>query len=292
MLSKRGQFILIVALEIIAAVFASFLLFNTSMSWATGEAAEKMYFSKDLALLSDTLFASSDITIFYYKDNVSMFDVKFKQNAVGISTGEFDNTGSIYYFTPFKNSSINSVTKKPIAVVLTRAGANLSVGSEEDELLSSFSKRSVNLLEYEDVKVNDSKQVVISPYNPKMSGFVRQVFYPTLRDVLQGFDVKYSETPASSAGVLIALDNVTDASTINIFYPVTSDNVIDKKSRKLAFILYNQLSGVGKYKVTINPSSGVFSFDQVGLELGLSDDVVRDQELMFWIYNVLEEYYK
>lgn len=285
MLGKRGQLILVVALEIVAAVFASYLLFKVGLSWSSGEGVEKLYFSKDLSLLSDSLFIAPDAAVFYYRDNLSSYDLDFKLNALRVSSGGFDPTGSIHYFVPFRNSSIDSVLRKPEVVVFTSSGPNLSVDVVEDTRLTVFSGRIIDNLD--DVKIDGPKQVVVSSRD---SSFVspKQKFFPDLKSVLSGFDVVYSDSLSKVDGVFIAFEKSSNPYALTIRYPVGSDLSINKKSKKLAFLFYGAVDK--KFSSPPAPSSVLFDFDQVGLVVGVGDKV-EESSLLSSFNTALNDYF-
>lgn len=293
MLKKRGMMVLVVILEVLASLFASYLLLEVTLGWATGETVQKLYYSQDLALLADTLFISPDVTVFDYKDNLSEFDIVFEDTAVQLSTERLDPDKVLYFFTPFDNSTISSTLLKPPKLVLTRFGSNLTADIQEYKI--DLKSQIVKKEDFEDIKITDGKSITLSQNDIELKSLVEEKIYPALKQNLRDFSVNYIGAPSQTDDILIVFEKAENPYDFNINHPIPSDNLIYKKVRKLGFLLLYKIDSE-EFSPSLAPNNQLFkSFEneQVALVIALGEKTLKkESEITVWIYSSLNDYFK
>ena len=72
-MNKRGKLTLVMLIELIVAIFACSMFIKAGTAWAKTDAYNKIYFARDLALITDSLYASPHNIVTTYEGNLSKF---------------------------------------------------------------------------------------------------------------------------------------------------------------------------------------------------------------------------
>ncbi len=232
-MNKRGDILLYNALELVGAVLATFLIINTAVSWTSGEAINRFYYSKDLALLVDTLMIPDGTVHLAYQDNLSLYTIEFSPFSVLVAKDRLDPFAPEFPYASNSKYILSTVLQNPEKIFFAKTSRSMVVTTEE--------KKYEREVLYEDIEIKDEKSVVISPRTEGLSGFAEEKIYPLLRDLSKEAQLSFSKEQDSTKQTQLIIGETKREEAINIIYRKSSNTELMKKRTKLTNIIYKKL---------------------------------------------------
>lgn len=141
MRSKKGDITLMTIAEIVAGVALAYLLVLVVKERATGEIYDKVFLSRDLALMVDAI-ETVPANIFYGYTSDWTYSFAFKNNQVSVYTRTMDELGRADYPYASSNSKIDFLFTKPIYLIFSKTGDELRIsGSDPPETKELLNQR-------------------------------------------------------------------------------------------------------------------------------------------------------
>lgn len=284
-MKKRGQLILYNALELVAAVFATFLIISTAVNWTSGESINQIYYSRDLALLVDTLFIPDGTVHLAYEDNLSAYNVQFTNFSVIVSKDTQDDIIREFPYALDTRYGLDVSLENPGRIFFAKTPRSLVIAAEEQK----YSKQA----QYEDIDVKDEKSIVISPKSEDLARFTEEKIYSLLEDLLPGFKVSYSKELIPTAPLQLIIGKASREDVINIVYPKSPDHELEKKTDKITSMIHKRLFSKGIKTYLMLSNIKIQESDNVAILIELGGQWEENpSEIVVAVSNAIEEYFK
>lgn len=160
-MKKRGAetLTLVYALELIAGVVIALLIIHVATSYGKGEAINKKYLAKDLALQLNTLYAVPGNAYIVNSENMEKFSIRFNNEFVEVYEFEKDPTRGIYPYVRTENSKLDLNFDKPKQLVLVKDGPTIEI----QETIPEFKKSTCPDVNTKDLNWRNNKNIMIDP---------------------------------------------------------------------------------------------------------------------------------
>lgn len=160
-MKKRGAetLTLVYALELIAGVVIALLIIHVATSYGKGEAINKKYLAKDMALQLNTLYAIPGNAYIVNSENMEKFSIRFTEEIVEVYEFEKDPTRGIYPYVRTANSKLDINFDKPKQLVLIKDGNEIKV----QETIPEFKKITCPEVNTKDLNWRANKNIIIDP---------------------------------------------------------------------------------------------------------------------------------
>ncbi len=331
-MKKRGAetLTLVYALELIAGVIIALLIIHVATSFGKGEAINKKYLAKDLALQLNTLYAIPGNAYIVNSENMGKFSIRFTNEFVEVYEFEKDPTRGIYPYVKTENSNLDVNFDKPKQLVLVKDGNKIIV----QETIPEFKKVSCPEINTKDLNWRTNKKIIIDPghgYDEKSAKLEESKITTDITDSLKAqflgskykltrdgnYDLSVNdrlgriENENPDMVISLHVGNYPDKDNIVYAYvPKTSDK--ERENWKLACLILNQLTeefDIDETKIIrediskLNPNDPkqVLKFDNkvsVMLEIGnikseKSKEMLKDiVQISGSIYQGIKDYYE
>lgn len=167
-MKKRGAetLTLVYALELIAGVVIALLIIHVATSYGKGEAINKKYLAKDLALQLNTLYAIPGNAYIINSENMGKFSIRFTNEFVEVYEFEKDPTRGLYPYVRTENSNLDVNFDKPNQLVLVKDGDKIKI----QETIPEFSRSTCPDVNTKDLNWRTNKKIIIDPGHGYESG--------------------------------------------------------------------------------------------------------------------------
>lgn len=158
-MKKRGAetLTLVHALELIAGVVIALLIIHVATSFGKGEAINKKYLAKDMALQLNALYAVPGNAYIVNSEKMGKFSIRFTGEFVEVAQFEGDPTRGIYPYVSTGNSKLDINFDKPNQLVLVKDGDNIKI----QETIPEFKKVVCPEVDTKDLNWRQIKKIII-----------------------------------------------------------------------------------------------------------------------------------